>query len=174
MRRLAAALAACLLAACATSSRDIMPSASGDLALRRVHDTLVKRGFKCSLEEGDLTCEGDRTYKVVMKWLTAPNRLLFYAWFETDKTCEQHGAAIAAYNERYLIQLSCVDEMLRFFSSTYVPESGFDGAELESFLVSWSDEINATATEMGLFAPSADGGEDAAPAAASTTESQTL
>jgi hypothetical protein len=170
MRVLVAGLL-CLLAACATAARDIQPSANATLALRRVHDTLVERGFQCSLDEQDLTCEGDRTYKVVIKYLTAPNRLLFYAWFETDKSCADHGPAIAEYNERYLIQLSCVDDMLRFFSSTYVPEAGLGGAELESILVSWSDEIHSTATEVGLFGAA----DPAAPAATSTSgEAQTL
>lgn len=168
MRALVVALA--LVAGCATASREIMPSANATLALRRVHDTLVERGFQCSLDEGDLTCEGDRTYKVVIKYLTAPNRLLFYAWFETDRSCTDHGAAVAEYNERYLIQLSCVDDMLRFFSSTYVPEAGLDGAELEAFLVSWSDEIHSTATEIGLFQTS----PDPAPTTSTSGEAQTL
>lgn len=187
--RLLAVFALSLLAAassaassgCATTAREIVPNANGDLALRRVHDVLVKRGFQCSLDELDLTCESDRTYKVVMKWLTAPNRLLFYAWFEAERSCVDQGPAIAQYNERYLIQLSCVDDMLRFFSSTYVPEAGLDGAELEGLLVSWSDEINATASELGLFGdgPAAADGPAAgrpgeAPEAATAGEAQSL
>ncbi len=169
--RIAAALVLALATTSCATTREIEPSADADLGLRRVHDVLVKRGFRCSLDEVDLTCEGDRTYKIVLKYLTAPSRILFYAWFETERSCEDQQPQITDYNSRYLIQLSCVDDMLRFFSSTYVPEAGLDGVELETFLVSWSDEINATASEVGIFTEE-DQGES--PAAPSPPESQTL
>ncbi len=151
-------LALLVLCACA-GPRLIKPSTSADKVHRELQGILKDRGFDCTVdkEDGDLTCEADRTYKVVMEYRDRPPRLYLYAWFDTaGRACPQLDSLVSEYNKTYPTQVSCVTSdsggaSLRFFSSTIIPEAGLTATEVSEYLGFWSSFIHDSAYETGLF-----------------------
>jgi len=162
-----------ILSSCGGTSAaaGIKPTSSSQAARKNINDLLTARGFVCKVEEDDVQCEADRTYKVLMEYRHAPPRLFLFAWFDTNgKGCSQLDAQVLAYNKAYPTQVSCIDEeqssSLRFFASTLVPESGITARELEEYLTFWSGFIHDSAYEAGLFDKDASKTPDKQPAAA--------
>lgn len=153
-----AVLAALLIfASCATTNPSIYPSASKEQTLSQVRKTLSDRGFSCSPEDEDsLVCEADQTYKIVIDYRMSPRRLLFYAIFNNERPCSEQLHQLHDFNVRYLVQIACIEDSLRFSTSTIVPEAGLNGRELEEFLLSWTEEIYEAATRSGFFAEDED------------------
>lgn len=148
-----------LTSACA-GPRMIKPSSSSDQVHKTLEGMLKERGFDCHVdaEDGDLTCEAERTYKVVMEYRDRPPRLYLYAWFDTaGRACTQLEGLITEYNRTYPTQVACITAdngagaSLRFFSSTIIPESGLTANEVGEYLGFWSSFIHDSAYESGLF-----------------------